>query len=93
MGRSLQIIDKHYQLIIDEAIGITTGSIQSLTDQGYASSAAFTTAPGCGRDNSGGARLEFVVSSGNITKEEFGFEARRKLQSTLCSATDGTQVG
>ncbi|KAL0024407.1 hypothetical protein WJX79_011128 [Trebouxia sp. C0005] len=53
-----------------------------------------TTASGCARDTDGGLRVQFYVSADNITREIDGLllSGGRRLQSTPCSATDGTTL-
>ena len=51
-------------------------------------------AAGCERESTGSLKLRFYVSKGNMTREVHGLPgARRRLQSTPCSATGGTSVG
>ena len=89
----LTTVYKNFKTIIAQEAGSSSGSVTSLTDKSSTStSVVLVVTPGCGRDDSGYARLEFVISAENITKEEAGVEARRKLQSTPCSATDGATV-
>ena len=89
----LTTVYKNFQIVIAQEAGSSSGSVTSLTDKGSTStSVVLVVTPGCGRDDSGYARLEFAISAENITKEEAGVEARRKLQSTPCSATDGATV-
>lgn len=85
---------KNYQLSIAQTLSSTTDSTKSITDKGSsASTIALSTTSGCGRDSSGHARLEFAVNYNNITTEEVGVGAKRRMLSTPCSATDGTSVG
>ena len=89
----LQVVYKNYQLSIAQTLSSSTDSIQSLTDKGSTATVALSTTSGCGRDSSGSARLEFVVNYNNISAEEAGVGAKRRMLSTPCSATDGTSVG
>ena len=89
----LNTIYQNFKVSLAQKISSSTGSVKSLTDKGSSAKAVAPTATlGCGRDSGGNARFVFVVSYDNITKEEDGVEARRRLLTTPCSATDGTTV-
>lgn len=88
----LKVIYNNFQLSLAASVG-TTSSIESLlTPRRTTIATTLTTTPGCARTSGGGARLEFAISHSKIPREETGMAARRKLQSTPCSATDGTSV-
>ena len=90
---SLQVIYQNFYLSIAQDITKITGRVRSLTNKGSTAKLAVLTAtPGCGRDATGYARLEFAVSYNNISKEGVGVAAGRKLLTTPCSSTDGTTV-
>lgn len=92
MLRTIYIDVVYTKLGIAQAISSTSSSIKSLANKGGTSN-VLTTSPGCGRDSKGNLRLGFVINHADIVEEEGGVEARRKLQSTPCSGTDGTTVG
>ena len=92
MLRTIYIDVVYTKLGITQAISSTSSSITSLSNKG-GTSIVLTTTPGCGRDSKGNLRLDFVINHADIVEEEGGVEARRKLQSTPCSGTDGTTVG
>lgn len=90
LEHSLGVIYNQFQLSLAQAISGTTGAKSSTVRR--STSAAMKAVPGCGRDSSGHARLSFSVSHANITVDAVNAGAKRKLQSTPCSATDGTRV-
>ena len=73
----------------------TTSSMSTTpTTSTTSSTTSLTVAGGCVRESKGALQVSFYVSAENVTREIYGLPgARRRLQSTPCSATDGTLVG
>ena len=95
LQHSLGVIYNQFRLSLAQALSGTSGTFQAAaksTTVRRSSSAAAKTAPGCGRDHSGHARLSFSISQVNFSVDAASAGAKRKLQSTPCSATDGTAV-
>ena len=95
LEHSLGVIYNQFRLSLAQAISGTTGAFQAAAKSSTvrrSSSAALKAVPGCGRDSSGHARLSFTVSHATTSVGAVDAGATRKLQSTPCSATDGTVV-
>ena len=91
-AKSLTIMYTNFQLKIAATIS-TISSIESLLSSGSkARSVAPATTPGCARTSLGAAGLQFAVSTYNSSSAQAEAAGRRKLQSTPCTATDGTSV-
>lgn len=93
LQHSLGVIYNQFRLSLAQAIRGTAAASQAAARSSAARRrSSVATVPSCGRDSSGHARLKFIVNQAVIGQHATGFGAKRKLQSTPCSATDGTAV-
>ena len=95
MTAKATVISNAFLSTIRATITNTTSSKSTTSSASTASSTtSLTVADDCEREAEGSLQLRFYVSAENVTREIYGLlGAQRRLQSTPCSATDGTSVG